>query len=51
MGFILEISLMINSTIIRQDYVWEPEAVGSDSIPGSESGCRHLLGLLPGFQV
>lgn len=50
MGFILEISLMINS-IIRQDSVWEPEAVGSDSVPGSESGCPHLLGLLPGFRV
>ena len=41
---------MINS-IIRQDSVWEPEAVGSDSVPGSESGCPHLLGLLPGFRV
>ena len=39
MGFILEISLVITSTIIRQDYVWETEAVGSDSVPGSVSGC------------
>lgn len=38
MGFILEISLVINSAIIRRDYVWEPEAVGSDSVPGSEAG-------------
>lgn len=37
MGFILETSLVISSAIIRQDYVWETEAVGSDS--GAESGC------------
>lgn len=42
MGFILEISLVINSTLIRQDYVWEIEAVGSDS------GLVRLHSMCPG---
>lgn len=41
MGFILEISLVINSTIIRQGYVWETEAVGSDFALAQSQAALH----------